>query len=81
MTIYEKFYRLLCHFLMALASTSLLPAIYLIKIGCKVFNTGYLALNKILDLVLFLGVPTILSLCSLWWMKSQSKDSITHGLQ
>jgi len=81
MSFVEKFYRVSCHFFMALASTSLLPAIYFIKIGCEVFQTKIGTINKLLDLLMFLGVPVFLSWCSLLWMKSQGADSINDGVQ
>lgn len=81
MTLFEKIYRVSCHFLMAMASTSLLPAIYFIKTGCRLFQTRFATINRILDLMLFLGVPVIMSLLSLLWMKSQSPDSIASGVQ
>lgn len=78
MNIITKFYRGSCHFFMALASTSLLPAIYFIKIRLKVFSTPCDSLNGCLDLLLFLGIPLLLSLFSLFWMKKQSDDSIKN---
>ncbi len=81
MSFMEKFYRDSCHFFMALASTSLLPAIYFVKIGYEVFQTNSVTVNRCLDLMLFLGVPVIMSLCSLRWMQLQGKDSINNGVQ
>lgn len=77
----EKLYRAICHFIMALASTSLLPAIYFIKSDSKVFHTPLPCLNIILDMVVYIGVPVLMSLVSLWWMKLQGKDSINAGVK
>lgn len=75
----EKAYRFLCHFYMALASTSLLPAIYFIKIGARIFHTQNEGVNICLDLLVFLGIPVIMSLLALLWMKKQGEDSIKSG--
>ena len=80
MTIQEKIYRGVMHFFMALASTSLLPSIYLIKIRCQIWHTTYGWLNVILDLLIYLGVPTLMSFLTLLWMRSQSLDSINNGV-
>lgn len=72
----EPIYRLVCHFLMALASTSLLPAIYLIKSKYRIFQMESECHNWILDFLFYIGIPILISLLSLWWMKSQSDDSI-----
>lgn len=74
----ERIYRTICHFIMALASTSLLPAIYFIKSGVKVLHTPCQCINMVLDIVLFLGVPIVLSVLSLKWMRAQGKDSINN---
>lgn len=79
MVFLNNVYRAFCHLWMALASTSLLPAIYFIKIRLKVFNFQCDALNLCLDLLLYLGVPLVMSLISLLWMKGQSDDSINSG--
>ena len=76
----EKTYRTICHFIMALASTSLLPVIYFIKSEVKVFHTRCNCVNVMLDLLLLLGIPVVLSVLSLMWMKSQSKDSIDNSV-
>lgn len=76
----ERIYRAICHFIMALASTSLLPAIYFIKSGVVVFNTQCQCVNTVLDLVILLGVPVVLSVFSLIWMRTQGKDSINNGV-
>lgn len=81
MNIVVKSYRLLCHLWLALASTALLPTIYLIKIGVKVFDFPCKVLNMCLDLLLFLGIPVVMSLISLFWMKKQSDDSINNGAE
>lgn len=81
MTIVEKIYRGFCHFLLALSSTSLLPAIYFIKSGCHVFRTQFILINLVLDILLFLGLPVLMSLLALFWMKGQSKDSINNGVK
>jgi hypothetical protein len=78
--IMEKIYRTICHFIMALASTSLLPAIYFIKSGVEIFQTRCKIANTAFDIVLILGVPVMLSVLSLLWMKYQSKDSIKNGV-
>lgn len=75
-----KVYRTICHFILALASTSLLPAVYFIKSGVKVCHTPCEGINFALDLLLYLGVPVVLSILSLLWMKAQSKDSINNGV-
>ena len=66
---------------MALASTSLLPAIYFIKIRFKVFSFACDTINTCMDLLLFLGTPLVMSLISLIWMKNQSDDSINNGAE
>lgn len=78
MTFISKLYRGLCHLWMALASTALLPVIYFIKIRLEVFNFQSDVLNRCLDLLLLLGIPLLMSLFSLLWMKSQSADSIKN---
>lgn len=65
MVFLNNVYRAFCHLWMALASTSLLPAIYFIKIRLKVLNFQCDALNLCLDLLLYLGVPLVMSLISL----------------
>lgn len=76
----EKAYRVVCHFIIALASTSLLPAIYFIKSEVKLFHTRCECINMVLDLAALLGVPIALSVLSLMWMKAQSKDSINNDV-
>ena len=76
MKLIEKTYRYFFHFYMALAATSLLPAIYFIKVGANICHTQYGALNKCLDLLCYLGIPVIMSLLALLWMKKQGEDSI-----
>lgn len=76
----EKIYRAIFHFFMALASTSLLPAVYFIKSHCEVFHTASPCLNLFLDLSVYLGVPVLFSILSLLWMKIQGKDSINYGV-
>lgn len=78
---FDKVYRVFCHFCLAFASTSLLPAIYFIRIRLKVFNFQCNALNLCLDLLLYLGVPLVMSLISLLWMKGQGDDSINSGAE
>jgi len=80
MTIRENIYRTGMHFFMALASTSLLPAIYFIKSGFKLWILDCECLGKTLDIALYIGIPLIMSLFSLLWMKSQSNDSINQGV-
>ena len=79
--IVERIYRGVCYFIMALASTSLLPAIYFIKSGYKVWNTPCSNLNLLLDLLIYIGIPVLVSLLSLWWMRFQSKDSIRSDVK
>lgn len=76
----EKLYRAVCHFIIALASTSLLPAIYFIKSGVEFFHTQCQCFNIVLDLLVFLGFPVLLSMLTLTWMLNQSKDSINNGV-
>ena len=66
---------------MALASTSLLPAIYFIKSEVEIFHLRCKGLGVVLDLLLLLGVPVVLSILSLMWMRTQSKDSINNGVK
>lgn len=73
----EKMYRMLLWFFMAVAATSLLPAVYFIKNSTRLFNSGYAGLNIGLDLLVFLGVPVLLSILSLCWMRHQAKDSMS----
>lgn len=80
MTAQEKLYRGGMHFFMALASTSLLPAIYFIKSGYVLWSLDCEWLAKTLDIASYIGVPVIMSLISLSWMKSQSDDSINQGV-
>ena len=80
MTVLEKTYRFIWHFFMALSSTALLPAIYFIKIGCRVWHFRSDTLSLIFDILLYLGIPLIMSLISLFWMKNQSDDSINNGV-
>ena len=68
---------MLLWFFMAVAATSLLPAVYFIKNSTLLFNSGYAGLNIGLDLLVFLGVPVLLSILSLCWMKHQAKDSMS----
>lgn len=81
MTKREKFYRGAFYFLMALASTSLLPAIYLLKSRYVLWNTKYSCINKPLDVITYLGVPLVMSIVALFWMKSQAKDSINNDIK
>lgn len=76
----ENIYRSICHFIMAFASTSLLPVIYFIKSGIEVFHTECQCLNTVIDLVLLLGIPIVLSVVSLLWMLVQGKDSINNDV-
>lgn len=76
----EKSYRYLCHFYMALAATSLLPAIYFIKIGASICHTQNDIVNICLDLLVILGITVIMSLLALLWMKKQGEDSIKTGV-
>jgi len=50
---------MLLWFFMAVAATSLLPAVYFIKNSTRLFNSGYAGLNIGLDLLVFLGVPVL----------------------
>lgn len=79
MNFLEKLYRYLCHFNMALAATSLLPAIYFVKVGVSIFHTKCEILNTCFDLTAILGVPIIMSFFALSWMKKQGEDSINNG--
>lgn len=81
MEIIERIYRGVCYFIMALASTSLLPAIYFIKSNCKVWNTPYPNLNLLLELLMYIGIPVLMSFLSLLWMRSQSRDSINADVR
>lgn len=74
----EKLYRLLLYFYMAIASTSLLPAVYFIKVSTRLWNSRFEGLNIGLNLLAFLGVPILLSFLSLLWIKSQAVDSMTN---
>ena len=74
----EKLYRLLLYFYMAIASTSLLPAVYFIKVSTRLWNSRFEVLNIGLNLLAFLGVPILLSFLSLLWIKSQAVDSMTN---
>lgn len=74
----EKLYRLLLYFYMAIASTSLLPAVYFIKVSTRLWNSRFEGLNIGLNLLVFLGVPILLSFLSLLWIKSQAVDSMTN---
>ena len=76
----ERIYRSICHFIMALASTSLLPAIYFIKSEVEMFHTQCKCINTVLDLMLLLGIPVVLSVFSLLCMRAQGKDSINTGV-
>lgn len=66
------------HFFMALAATSLLPAVYFIKTSTHLWQSGSQGLNVVLDLFVFLGLPLLLSFLSLLWIKSQAADSIAN---
>lgn len=77
----ESLYRALCLFFISMASTSLLPSIYFIKCGIRIWCTPYLMINIVLDLVLYIGIPVVMSLLSLCWMTSQAKDSIKSGVK
>ena len=66
------------HFFMALAATSLLPAVYFIKTSTHLWQSGSQGLNVVLDLLVFLGLPLLLSFLSLLWIKSQAADSIAN---
>lgn len=76
----EKIYRNFCYFMMALASTSLLPSIYFIKSGYEIFHVVPDNVNYILNLIVYIGLPVLLSKFSLWWMTTQSDDSITNDI-
>lgn len=75
----EKIYRNICYFIIALASTSLLPAIYFIKSRYEVFHVECNSLNWVLHLGVYIGIPVLLSVLSLCWMVSQSDDSINNS--
>ncbi len=72
--IYRKFFLLL----MAFAATSLLPSLYLLKSSYLLWKTKFENINKFLDIVTFLGVPIVLSIISLIWMKRQANDSANN---
>lgn len=76
----EKAYRFVFRFYMAMAATSLLPAIYFIKVDIKFFEFECKALNVCINLIVMLSIPIIMSLLSLSWMKKQSDDSIMSGV-
>lgn len=76
----EKLYRILSWFFMAVAATSLLPAVYFIKNSTHLWNSGIDGVDAGLDLLVFLGVPVLLSIVSLYWMKHQAADSITYDI-
>ena len=80
MTTREQLYRGVMHFFMAMASTSLLPAIYFIKCGVELWSLDCEWLSRTLDIVTFIGVPVLVSFLSLLWMWSQSNDSIKQGV-
>ena len=76
----ERIYRNICYYIIALASTSLLPSIYLIKSGYELVHVESDVVNLALNLIFYLGGPLVLSLISLQWMVSQSDDSITNDI-
>lgn len=76
----ERLYRNILYFFIALASTSLLPSIYFIKSDYELLHFESGIINTILNLVVYIGAPVLLSLLSLWWMISQGDDSITNDI-
>lgn len=67
-------------FVFGAISTSLLPALYLIKSSFVLvhFNTNY---EWAINVAIYLGVPFLLSLLSILGMKKQQKDSISHAVK
>ncbi len=63
---------------MAIAATSLLPSLYLLKCSYSIWSTNFEFFNRILDILTLLGIPFILSLVCLKWMKCQAEDSATE---
>lgn len=76
----EKLYRTLLWLLMSVAATSLLPAVYFIKLSTHLWNSGIKGLDIGIDLLVFLGIPVLLSILSLCWMKHQAADSIAYDI-
>lgn len=76
----EKLYRMLSWLFMSVAATSLLPAVYFIKNSTRLCKFGFGGLDICLDLLVFLGVPVLLSVLSLCWMKHQAADSIAYDI-
>ena len=75
---FENLYRKIFLLVMAIAATSLLPALYLLKCSYSIWSTNFAFLNRILDIITILGIPFLLSWVCLKWMKCQAKDSATE---
>lgn len=76
-TFLEKIYRYFLLFFYSLAATSLLPALYLVKSSYRVLSISDFY-DPWINAAVYLLVPIILSLLSLWIMQHMAADSISN---